>query len=83
MILLWSTIFANLVGLVSAVLSPRDSGFYTLTQDDIDSTDLYAHYASAVKCGPQNLANWDCGRAYLNCGPIFSLRKERIRCDAR
>jgi hypothetical protein len=83
MMLLWSTIFATLVGLASAVVIPRDLGFYTLTQGQIDSTDLYAHYASAVKCHPQNLANWDCGRAYLNCGPIFSLRKERMRCDAR
>ena len=76
MILLWSTIIATLVGLASAEVLPRDSDFSTLTQGQIDSTDLYAHYASAVKCDPQNITHWSCGRAYLTCGPIFSCRRE-------
>jgi hypothetical protein len=76
MILLWSAIFATLVGLASAVLSPRDSGFNTLTQDQVDATDLYAHYASAVKCDPKTLKNWNCGSAYLTCVPSFSCRRK-------
>jgi hypothetical protein len=71
MMLLWSTIFATLVGLASAVVFPRDSGFYTLTQDKIDSTDVYANYAAAVKCDPLNIMHWKCGRAYLICVPFF------------
>ncbi|KAN0105220.1 Alpha/Beta hydrolase fold [Russula decolorans] len=74
MMLLWSTIFAALVGLTSAVVSPRDSesGFYTLTQDQIDSTNLYAHYASAVKCGPPNLTDWSCG-PHCQAAPYFEI----------
>jgi hypothetical protein len=83
MMLLWSAIFATLVGLASAVVFPRDSDFYTLTQDQIVSTDTYANYAAAVKCGPQNLINWDCGCAYLTCVSFFFLQEERIVCDAR
>jgi hypothetical protein len=78
MMLLWPAIFATLVGLASAVVSPRDSGFYTLTQDQIVSTNTYTNYAAAVKCGPQNLTNWNCGRAYLTCVPFFFLLKERM-----
>jgi hypothetical protein len=77
MMLLWSAIIAALVGLASAVVSPRDSGFYTLTQDQINSTNLYAQYASVVKCQPQTLIHWNCGRAYLTCVPFFFLREER------
>ncbi|KAI0271126.1 lipase [Russula aff. rugulosa BPL654] len=59
--LLRSTILTTLVGLASAVGFPRDSGPYsTLSQDEMDSTDVYANYAAAVKCGPQNITNWDC-----------------------
>ncbi|KAI0271127.1 lipase [Russula aff. rugulosa BPL654] len=70
--LLWSAIFATLVGLASAVVLPRDSGFYTLTQDQIVSTDTYANYAAAVKCGPQNLTNWECGH-HCEANPYFKL----------
>jgi hypothetical protein len=81
--LLRSTILTTLVGLASAVGFPRDSGPYsTLSQDEMDSTDVYANYAAAVKCGPQNLTNWDC-RAFLTCVPFFFRQKERMRCDAR
>ena len=83
MMLLWSTIIATLVGLASAVVLPRDSGFYTLTQGQIDSTNLYAYYASAVKCQPQTLINWNCGSAYPTYVPFFFLQKERVGCDAR
>ncbi|KAI0271128.1 Alpha/Beta hydrolase protein [Russula aff. rugulosa BPL654] len=72
--LLWSTIFATLVGLASAVVFPRDSDFYTLTQDQIVSTDTYANYAAAVKCGPQNLINWDCG-FHCQANPHFELHE--------
>jgi hypothetical protein len=73
MMLLWSIIIATLVGLTSAAAFPRDLGFQTLSQTQIDSTNTYAHYAAAVKCGPQNLTNWKCGRAYLTCGPFFHV----------
>jgi len=74
--LLWSTIFAGLVGLASAVVSPRDSGFYTLTQDKIDSIDVYTNYAAAVKCDPQNITHWNCGRAYLTCTPFLFMQRK-------
>ena len=74
--LLWSTIFATLVGLASAVVFPRDSGFHTLTQDKIDSTNVYANYAAAVKCDPKNIPHWNCGRAYLTCIPFFFMQKK-------
>ena len=77
MILLWSTIVA-LVGLTSAVAFPRGSGFYTLTQDKIDSTDVFANYAAAVKCNPQNIIHWNCVRAYLSCVSFVLLHKERV-----
>jgi len=79
MMLLWPAIIATLVGLASAVVSQRDSGFYTFTQDQIDSTNLYAQYASVVKCQPQTLIHWNCGSAYLAYVPFFFLREERIR----
>ena len=84
MMLLWSAIFATLVGLASAIVSPSGSGFYTLTQNQIASTDTYANYAAAVKCGPQNLTNWNCGRAYLTMRTfLFFPLKERMGYDAR
>jgi hypothetical protein len=78
MMLLWSTIIATLVGLASAAVTRRDSGFKVLSQDQIDSTDVYAHYAAAASCNPQTLTYWQCGCAYLTCGPVFFLRKERM-----
>lgn len=72
MMLLWSAVFATLVGLASAAVLPRDLGFYTLTQGQIDSTNLYAHYASAVKCNPQTLINWNCG-PHCQATPNFTL----------
>jgi hypothetical protein len=80
---LWSAIFATLVGLAFADMFISDSGFYTLSQDQIVSTDTYASYAAAVKCSPQNLTNWKCGRAYLTCVPFFPSLKEGMGCDAR
>jgi len=71
MMLLWSTIIATLVGLASATVIPRDSGFHTLSQDQISSTNPYAYYSAAVKCNPQSLPYWNCGGAYLTCGPFF------------
>jgi hypothetical protein len=81
--LLWSAIFATFVGLAFADIFASDSGFFTLSQDQIVSTDTYASYAAAVKCGPQNLLNWKCGRAYLTCVPFFSPLKEGMGCDER
>jgi hypothetical protein len=82
--LLWSIIFVfeTLVGLASAVVFLGDSGFYTLTQAEIDSTNLYAYYASAVKCDPQYLTNWTCGGAYLFYAPLFfsAEGKDEVRC---
>jgi hypothetical protein len=83
MMFLWSTIIATLVGLTSAAIIPRDSGFKVLSQGQVDSTNVYAYYASAAACNPQSLIYWNCGGAYLTCGPIFFLRKERMGCDAR
>ena len=79
----WSAIITTLLGLPSAVVVPSDPGFYTLTQDKIDSTNLYAHYAAAVKCGPQTLIHWNCGRACLASVPFSFLQRESMRCDAR
>jgi len=70
MMLLWSIIIATLAGLASAAAITRDLGFQMLSQTQIDSTNTYAHYAAAVKCGPQNLTNWKCGRAYLTLQPF-------------
>jgi len=77
MMFLWSTIIATLLGLASAVVLPRDDGFYTLNQSRVDSTNVYAHYASAVKCAPQSLTHWNCGGAYyLSCVPFFSCGRK-------
>ena len=80
---LWSTIIATLVGLVSAAVIPRESGFKTLSQGQIDSTDVYAHYAAAAMCSPDSLTYWSCGSTSLTCGPIFFLRKGRMGCNVR
>jgi hypothetical protein len=72
MMFLWSTIIATLVGFVSAAaVNRRDSGFKTLSQAQINSTDAYAHYSAAAMCSPQALSYWQCGCAYLTCHPIF------------
>jgi hypothetical protein len=83
MMILWSTIIATLVGLASAAIIPRDTGFKTLSQAQIHSTDTYANYAAAAACPLQSLTYWNCGSAYLTCDPIFFLRKERTGCDKR
>jgi len=72
MMLLWSTIIATLVGLASAAVNRRDSGFKVLSQDQIDSTNVYAYYSAAVTCNPQTLPYWNCGS---NCDstPNFEL----------
>jgi hypothetical protein len=74
---LWSTIISTLVGLVSAAaITQRDSGFKTLSQSQIGSTDVYAHYAAAAMCDPDALSYWNCGCAYLHLWPyLFFLRK--------
>ncbi len=72
----WLTIIATLVGFASAAAFPRDLGFLTLSQDKITSIDPYSHYSAAVKCGPQALVDWHCGRAYLTSGPPFSYGRK-------
>jgi len=83
--LLWSTIIATLVGLASAAVFPRDSGYQTLTPDKISSADPFAHYSAAVKCNPQSLSYWNCGRAYLTLRPfLFPVGgKDGVRCTMR
>ena len=81
MMLLWSTIIATLVGLASAAVIPRDSGFNVLPQSQVDSLNVYAHYSAAVKCDPHALTYWNCGCACLACIPFFFLQKEKMGCD--
>lgn len=81
--ILWSTIIATLVGLASAAAIPRDSGFKTLSMGQIQSTDVYANYAAASTCAGNTLPYWNCGGAYLICGPSLFLRKEKMGRDAQ
>lgn len=70
--LLWSTIIATLIGLASAAVTRRDSGFKVYSQGQIDSTNVFAHYASAVSCDPQTLPYWNCG-SHCQATPNFEL----------
>ena len=73
------TFVATLVGLASAEVFPRgvDASFVTLTQADINMFTPYTYYAAAVKCNPQVVSSWQCGRTYLTYGPFLYSSKEK------